>query len=46
MKPRWEYRERLGIHRHMAKVIELTIEATKQQLKHERKKLKKLKYGI
>lgn len=45
MKPEWRFANELGIHRRTKEVIRLAIKATEQQLKHERRRLQKLKYG-
>jgi hypothetical protein len=37
--------DRFPIYDRMRDVVEKTIDATKLQLEHERKKLRKLKYG-
>jgi hypothetical protein len=37
--------DRFPIYDRMQELVEKTIEATQLQLKHERKKLRKIKYG-
>lgn len=44
-KPEWVYRDQLPIHTRMSEIIRLTIKATEQQLKADRRKLRKLQYG-
>ena len=44
-QPEWVYRRQLPIHNRMAEIIKLTIQATEQQLKADRRKLRKLQYG-
>lgn len=45
MRPEWRYANHLGIHRRMKEIIQLSMATTKKQLEHERRKLRKLKYG-
>ena len=45
MRAEWKYVNKFGIHARMTEILKLTIEATKKQLEHERKKLQRIKYG-
>lgn len=45
MKHEWVYKNRLPIYDRMAEVVKLTIDATKQQLEADRRKLRRLQYG-
>lgn len=44
-EPEWVYRNQLPIYDRMGEIIRLTIKATEQQLKADRRKLRKLQYG-
>lgn len=42
---KWRYAQQLGIQQRTKEVLKLAIAATRRQLEHEHKKLKKIKYG-
>jgi len=41
----WVYKKHLPIHNRIAEVVKLTLDAAKQQLEVDRRKLRKLQYG-
>lgn len=45
MKAQWKYVDGLPIHARMRDVVQQTIDVTRKQLDHDRKRLRKLKYG-
>jgi hypothetical protein len=44
-KHEWVFRNRLPIYDRIGEVVKLAIDATKQQLESDRRKLKRLQYG-
>lgn len=44
-RPEWKFRKNLPIQERMADVIRKTIAASQEQLKLERKRLRKMQYG-
>ena len=45
LKHEWVYKNRLPIYDRIGEVVKLAIDATKQQVESDRRKLRRLQYG-